>query len=100
MENKRVTTKIVEILREVFEEDGQNAIGVTVEENSPIVGPEAIISSRGLVEVLLLIEEYAEDELGIEFDWQDDATLSARRSIFKTPQSLAAHLFYLQRKAS
>lgn len=98
MDNQLITSKVVDILLEVFKEDGQNANGIIVDKTSPIVGSKAIISSRGLVEVMLLVEEYAEDELGVEFDWQHDATLSARRSIFKTPQSLAAHLVFLQKE--
>ncbi len=100
MENKTIISNIVAILKEVYEDDRQNTNDVVVSSSSPIVGPQAIISSRGLVEVMLLVEEYAEDELGIEFNWQNDATLSERRSVFKTPQTLAEHLILLKREAA
>jgi hypothetical protein len=60
--------------------------------DTPLVGEKAVLKSRDLVEVLLSVEEYAEERLGVAFDWSSDAAMSQRRSIFRTPRSLAAHL--------
>ena len=80
--------KIISIIEEVAEDRPDIAIGA----DSSLVGENAIISSRELVEVLLAIEEYAEDELGVEFDWASDTAMSERRSMFRTPASLAEYL--------
>lgn len=80
--------KIISIIEEVV----GNKPGITISADSPLVGEKAIISSRELVEVLLAIEEYAEDELGVEFDWTSDSAMSERRSMFRTPATLAEYL--------
>ena len=80
--------KIISIIKEVAGDKQDIAISA----DSSLVGENAIISSRELVEVLLAIEEYAEDELGVEFDWTSDSAMSERRSMFRTPASLAEYL--------
>lgn len=87
----RVTDAVVGIIREIT--DG-TAESVTAD--SPLVGEKATIKSRQLVEVLLNIEEYAEEKLGVAFSWTGDSAMSQRRSIFRTPRSLAEHLVALK----
>lgn len=65
--------------------------------DTQLIGPVAAIKSRALVEVLLDLEEFAEDALGAEFDWTSDAAMSESRSVFRTVDTLAGHLFDLQR---
>lgn len=80
--------KIISIIEEVVGDKPD----IRITADSSLVGENAIISSRELVEVLLAIEEYAEDELGVEFDWASDTAMSQRRSMFRTPASLAEYL--------
>lgn len=88
----QITERILGMIREIL--DDQKAAGLTSE--TSLVGDSAILKSRELVELLLLVEEYAEDDLGVTFDWASDAAMSERRSVFRTPQALAAHLESLQ----
>ena len=66
--------------------------------NTQLVGEQRSIKSVELVELLLSIEEYAEDNLDVKFDWSGDSAMSERRSILKNIDSLSDHIFELQNK--
>lgn len=66
--------------------------------NTQLVGEQRSIKSVELVELLLSIEEYAEDNLNAKFDWSGDTAMSERRSILKNIDSLSDHIFELQNK--
>jgi hypothetical protein len=57
-----------------------------------LLGCDAVLNSRELVELLLALEEFAEEKLGVKFDWTSDSALSEARSVFRTLGSLAAHV--------
>ncbi len=61
-----------------------------------LIGPGATIKSRVIVEILLALEEYAEDELDAEFDWTSDSAISIERSVFRAVGPLATHLNEIQ----
>ena len=61
-----------------------------------LIGAQAVLKSRQLVQVLLALEEFSEDRLHTEFDWRSDSAMSASRSIFRTVGVLAGHLHQLQ----
>ena len=63
---------------------------------SALVGRSAIIQSRELVELLLSLEDYAETELGVTFDWTSDRAMFAERSAFRTIGTLADHVARLK----
>lgn len=64
--------------------------------NTPLIGPERALKSRQLVEVLLDLEEFAEEQLQVEFNWTTDSAMSPSQSIYRDVDSLARHLFRLQ----
>jgi acyl carrier protein len=76
---------------------GERAQGFNAE--TKLVGDAAVLKSRELVELLLNLEEYCEDELGVEFNWQNDAAMSQRRSAFRTIGSLAEYIGALKAEA-
>jgi hypothetical protein len=61
-------------------------------EETRLIGRDAAIVSRELVELLLALEEFAEQNLNVHFDWTNDSAMSEARSIFRTVGSLAAHI--------
>jgi acyl carrier protein len=67
-----------------------------VDDSTPLIGPGSPVKSRTLVEILLSLEEFAEEELGAEFDWTSDSAMSQNRSMFRSVQALAEHLHALQ----
>jgi len=60
-----------------------------------LIGESRAIKSRTLVELMLVLEEFAEDELGVEFDWTSDSAMSENRSIFRTVHTLSQHIHSL-----
>ena len=59
---------------------------------SALVGSDSSIKSRQLVELLLALEEYADDEMGLEFDWTNDAAMSNTRGFLRSVESLSEHI--------
>ena len=82
-----IKKKIGELLGEIGELDPAE-----IDDAAALIGSRAVIKSRALVELLLALEEYAEDELNVVFDWTSDAAMSESRSIFRTVSVLAEHL--------
>lgn len=62
---------------------------MSVTEDMPLIGGESVLDSMKLVELCLALEDKAA-EIGFEFDWTSDATMSRSRSMFRTAGSLAA----------
>jgi len=83
--------KVLEKVRETIAEASELSPS-DISEETVLIGPDSSLSSRELVEVLLELEEYAEDALGVEFDWTSDSALSIGRSILRTVGTLVDHL--------
>lgn len=86
-----VLSHVCALISEISEQPG-DSIG----EDTELIGSRATVKSRELVEIMLALEEFAEDELGTEFDWTSDSALSLSKSIFRTAGTLAHHLDNLQ----
>lgn len=78
------------IMAMLVEITGADATDFTPE--TPLIGAERALKSRELVELLLELEDFAEDDLGVVFDWTSDSAMSERNSIFRTVAALAAHI--------
>lgn len=57
--------------------------------DSHLVGENAILDSAGLLELLLELEELAEEKFDSTFEWENDSAFSSKRSVFRTPTTLA-----------
>lgn len=62
--------------------------GAEIGLDMPLIGGRTQLDSMKLVEVCLALEDRS-DELGFEFDWTSDATMSRSRSMFRTVSTLA-----------
>lgn len=62
---------------------------ISVTDDMPLIGGESELDSMKLIELCLALEDKAA-EMGFEFDWTSDATMSRSRSMFRTAGSLAA----------
>ncbi len=83
MEKPHIMARIVAELAEIGELDPAELTAET-----PLIGEDAAIQSHGLVELLLALEDFAEDELGVPFDWTGDTALSLDKSPFRTVGTL------------
>jgi len=73
---------IIELIIELLED---KSLEVSLE--TQLIGDEGILDSMMLVELCLALEDKAL-EMGFEFDWTSEATLSRSRSMFRTLGSL------------
>jgi acyl carrier protein len=60
-----------------------------IDDDTPLIGGGGALDSLKLVELSLRLEDIAA-EMGFEFDWTSDATMSRSRSMFRTVGALAA----------
>ncbi len=59
---------------------------------TPLIGEGGSVKSRELVELLISIEDYMEEEFGVEFDWTSDSLMSRDSSILRNVDSLVGHM--------
>jgi acyl carrier protein len=67
-----------------------------VSRDTVLVGSGRVVDSADLVMLLLSVEEFARDRLGVEFDWTSDSAMSEARSVLRNVGTLARHLTDLQ----
>jgi acyl carrier protein len=70
------------LIRNIAELSGMPANELTPE--TGLIGNESVLDSRGLVELMLAIEEFLEDDFGTRFDWVSDSAMSSSRSNFRS----------------
>ena len=63
--------------------------------NTPLVGPTRALKSVELVELLLQMEDYVEENFNSKFNWSDNSAMSETRSVLRTINSLAEHIVEL-----
>lgn len=77
----------------ILERDGQTNIP-EITEDTPLFGSGGILSSLLLVELMLEVEDFCAGT-GRQFVWADDATMSERRSAYRSVGSLADFILSL-----
>lgn len=68
----------------------------TISRDTVLVGSGRVVDSADLVMLLLSVEEFARDRLGVNFDWTSDSAMSEARSVLRNVGTLARHLTDLQ----
>ena len=61
---------------------------LNVTDDLALIGCNSVLDSMRLVELCLALEDKAAD-MGFEFDWTSDTTMSRSRSMFRTAGALA-----------
>ena len=92
MPSQSVLDRIWQFILDTLEslrERGEISKEVRIEKDARLIGDDAIIDSRSLVELLLALEEFIDEEYGAAFDWSSDRAMSAKNSPFQTPCALA-----------
>ena len=57
-----------------------------------LIGEDAYIKSRDLVEILLIVEDYLDENYDIEFDWASSNAMSNANSNYRTLDSLLSYV--------
>ncbi|MBW3096483.1 hypothetical protein [Pseudohoeflea coraliihabitans] len=83
MTNDEAAAIVQAVIASVLDTDANG-----IDQDTPLIGGQAQIDSIKLVEVCLALEDRAE-QLGFEFDWTSEATLSRSRSMFRSVGALA-----------
>lgn len=61
---------------------------VSIVSETRLIGDGSVMDSMRLVELCLKLEDLA-SEIGFEFDWTSEATMSKSRSMFRTAGAIA-----------
>jgi acyl carrier protein len=86
---------IEEFIRgEVATLTGADAASINAE--SVLIGSNRVLDSADLVVLLLAVEEFASEKLGVAWDWTSDSAMSEARSVLRNVATLAQHLAELQ----
>jgi hypothetical protein len=81
---------VMQCVREVADFEGRT-LSCPVGPETPLFGAEGILDSMGLVNVVILAEQYISDQHGASITLADRRALSQSRSPFRTVDSLAAY---------
>ena len=57
-----------------------------------LLGDESNVKSRDLVEILLIVEDFLDDNYDVEFDWSSSNAMSSASSNFRSLGSLIEHI--------
>ena len=68
----------------------------SVNSDTVLVGQNRVLDSADLVILLLAVEDFAKEKLGVEWDWTSDSAMSEARSVLRNVGSLSRHLSQLQ----
>lgn len=93
-----MTTHIVACVRAELNRR-QPGAGITVDENTVLVGPEAVLDSLGLVTFAVSLEQRLADATGGNLIVADEQEMTRRNSPFRTVGTLAQHLSALAAQA-
>ena len=63
-----------------------------INEELELLGDDSKVKSRDLVEILLIIEDFLDENYDIEFDWSSSNAMSSASSNFRTLGTLYAHV--------
>ena len=67
-----------------------------VSSETVLIGQNRVLDSADLVVLLLSIEDFVKEELGVDWDWTSDSAMSEARSVLRNVGALARHLSELQ----
>lgn len=68
----------------------------SIDTETILVGQNRVLDSADLVVLLLAVEEFAKDKMGVDWDWTSDSAMSEARSVLRSVGTLANHLTSLQ----
>jgi acyl carrier protein len=89
---------VLSALREAVDQNGGDLAAVN--EETVIVGPEAVIDSIGVVSLIVDIEQRLEMDHEVSVTLANDRAMSQRNSPFRTPAVLAEHILATEKEGA
>jgi acyl carrier protein len=71
---------------------GASSVGA----DTVLIGQNRVLDSADLVVLLLAVEDFAGERMGVQWDWTSDSAMSEARSVLRNVGALAKHLVELQ----
>lgn len=90
---------VVTSLNEVFAQEGTPP-PASVTDETVLVGPDAVLDSMGVVQLIVEIEQRVEQTHGISITLANDKAMSRRSSPFRTVGVLADHVIETAQEAA
>jgi acyl carrier protein len=97
IERGKALEVVLACLREAVEQSGGDATAVN--EDTPIVGPGAVIDSIGVVSLIVDIEQRLEMDHQVSVTLASDKAMSQKNSPFRTAGVVADHVLATEREA-
>ncbi len=91
IERSSAVSIVVASIQEVFAQTGDSA-PATLNEDTVLVGKDAVLDSLGVVSLIVEVEHRVEAEHGASVTLANDKAMSARNSPFRTVGVLADHV--------
>ncbi len=91
IERSAAVSIVVASIQEVFAQTGDSPPG-TLNEDTVLVGKDAVLDSLGVVSLIVEVEQRVEAEHGVSVTLANDKAMSARNSPFRTVGVLADHV--------
>lgn len=95
MDRAQCTAQLVELLQQAVSREAEGD-GLTIAETSELIGPNATISSLGLVSFIADAEILLEEEHGLEVTLVSESALSRSRSPFQSIGTLVEYIVELE----
>jgi acyl carrier protein len=96
IERQKALEVVLGCLREAVEQSGGDASAVG--EDTPIVGPGAVIDSIGVVSLIVDVEQRLEMDHQVSVTLANDRAMSQKNSPFRTAGVLADHVIATARE--
>jgi acyl carrier protein len=96
IERGKALEVVLGCLREAVEQSGGDAAAVN--EDTPIVGPGAVIDSIGVVSLIVDIEQRLEMDHQVSVTLASDKAMSQKNSPFRTAGVVADHVLATERE--
>jgi hypothetical protein len=94
MQREELVVPMVERLQQVIDEESAD-ISIAVAEDSPLIGPQAVVSSLALVSYIVDVEAMVAERWGAEIILVNESALSRKKSPFRTIGTLADYVLEL-----
>ena len=91
MERSEIIELVIECLHDQLEQE-EVILSQPVDDSTPLIGKNAMLSSLGLVQLVLDVEQRLLLEHGIIVTLADERALSQKSSPFRTVKSLADYI--------
>jgi acyl carrier protein len=98
IDQKAALEIVLSALREAVDQNGGDTS--VVNDDTVIVGPDAVIDSIGVVSLIVDIEQRLEMDHQVSVTLASDRAMSQRNSPFRTPAVLAEHILVTEKEGA